>query len=159
MPEEELLVGGGVEGGETEFGGRVQTLLADVTLDAVVDAAPRLRLLHVVGEAEVLLQHQLEVALGVGTHELDAQLVSPRFLPALPQTAVLTVAAHHPAQIDPFEAFYQTVALHKLVVKVGQGLWFLAVNHDAQPESQTGNVDGTPFDIDPVDVVFDDLFL
>ena len=72
------------EGGETGDGFGTEILMTNVALHAVVDFASRLRLFHVIGEAEVLPQHQLEIALGVGAHELDAQLVCPRFLPALP---------------------------------------------------------------------------
>ena len=72
-------------------------------------------------------------------------------------------SAYHPprdaAEVATLITFYQAIALHKLVVEVGQRFRLFTVHHNAQPETQPSNIDGTFLDINTVDVVFDDLLL
>ena len=51
------------------------------------------------------------------------------------------------------------VALHELVIQIGQGMRSHFIHYDAEPETQAGYVDGSTLDINAIDVVANDFAL
>lgn len=152
MPEEEVLVGGDVQLVEEGLGATVGAeAVDDEELHLVVDLASQVGFLLMVGDAEVVLDEAVQVALvGVGV-ESEGELRRGG------GTAHGT--AGDAAEVEAVEALDKAVALHKLVVEVGQRFRLFGIHHDAEPEAEAGDVDGTTLDVDTVDVVLDDFFL
>ena len=147
VPEEEVLIGGWVE--FVEVSGGAADEVRYQAFDFVVDGLAHTGLLLMVGDGEVVAHQALQVLLAEVAVQAQQQLCG------LALSATQTVG--DAAQVDALVALDKAVALHKLVVEVGEWLWLLGVDHDAEPETQTGDVDGTALDVYAVDVVLDDL--
>ena len=59
----------------------------------------------------------------------------------------------------PIKRRNKRVALHKLIIEVGEDMWGALIYDDAEPETEAGNVDCSLLNIHSIDVVGDDFCL